>query len=136
MLIFLRLTIHPLLHQDHRRGDQECTHARRDPYSSVRCTLIFGRHFSNVKDISCRLSLSPDQTRALVTNTSGGLIIYDLPSAHVIACARGVQGLGRDSPAVFTHGGCTILVGCKDGQAKLFDSSSALFLQTLHHEGS
>ena len=90
---------------------------------------------TNLGDISCRLSISPDQTRALVTNTSGGLIIYDLVSAHVVACARDVQGLNQDSPAMFAHGGDAVLVGCNDGRVKLFDSSSALCLQTLSHEG-
>lgn len=67
---------------------------------------------------------------------SGGFIVYDLSSARVIACARDVQGLDQKSPAVFSHDGCTILVGCKDGQAKLFDSESASHLQTLTHDGA
>lgn len=90
---------------------------------------------SLVRKTSSRLVLSPDQTRALVTNTSGGLIVYDLPSAHVVSCARDVQGLDRGSPVAFVHGGNAMLVGCKDGQAKLFDSRSAVCLQTLNHEG-
>ena len=61
--------------------------------------------------------------------------MYDLPSAHVITCARGVQGLDQSSPVTFAHGGRAMLVGCKDGQAKLFDSRSAVCLQTLNHEG-
>ena len=80
------------------------------------------------------MSLSPNN-RALVTNMSGGFIVYDLSSARVIACAHDVQGLDQESPAVFSHGGCAVLVGCKDGQAKLFDSESASYLQTLNHEG-
>jgi len=80
------------------------------------------------------MSLSSDN-RALVTNMSGGLIVYDLSSACVIACARDVQGLDQESPAVFSHDGCAMLVGCKGGQAKLFDSESASHLQTLDHNG-
>jgi hypothetical protein len=81
------------------------------------------------------MSLSPDESRALVTNTSGGLIVYDISSAHVIACARDIYGLDESSPAVFVHGGQAVLVGCNDGQAKLFDATSALCLQSLNHEG-
>lgn len=78
--------------------------------------------------------LSQDN-RALVTNTTGGLVVYDLSSARVIACARDVRGLDQDSPSLFSHGGCALLVGCKYGQAELFDSESASHLQTLNHDG-
>lgn len=80
------------------------------------------------------MSLS-SSNRALVTNTSGGLVVYDLSSARVVACARDIQGLDQESPAIFAHGGCAMLVGCRDGQAKLFDSESASYLQTLNHDG-
>ena len=82
----------------------------------------------------CRMSLS-SSNRALVTNMFGGFIVYDLSSARVIACARDIRGLDRESPAIFSHGGCAILIGCRDGQAKLFDSESASYLQTLNHDG-
>ena len=81
------------------------------------------------------MSLSPDESRALVTNTSGGLTVYDIYSARVIACARDIRGLGEGSPAMFVHGGHAVLVGCEDGQAKLFDATSASRLQSLNHEG-
>lgn len=81
------------------------------------------------------MSLSPDESRVLVTNASGGLIIYDIHSAHVVACVRDIYGLGEGSPAMFVHGGHAVLVGCEGGQAKLFDAASALCLQSLNHEG-
>lgn len=81
------------------------------------------------------MSLSPDETRALVTNPSGGLIVYHLSSARVIACARDVNDLDKGSPAMFAYDGRVILVGCKGGQAKLFDATSASCLQSLNHDG-
>lgn len=84
---------------------------------------------------SSRLCLSPDQRRALVTNTTGGIIVYDLSSAEVIACVRNIHGLDQTSPVTFAHGGHAALVGCKDGQAHIFDAGSARSLQTLNHEG-
>lgn len=79
--------------------------------------------------------MSLSDNRALVTNTSGGLIVYDISSARVIACARDVQGLDQESPALFCHGGCAMLVGCRNGEARLFDSESGSHLQTLNHDG-
>ena len=84
---------------------------------------------------SCRLCLSPDQRRALVANTTGGLIVYDLSSAEVITCVRDIRGLDQASPVTFAHGGHAMLVGCGGGQVKLFDTGSAHPLQTLNHEG-
>ena len=81
------------------------------------------------------MSLSPGGSRALVANGSGGLIVYDISSARVIACASGIRDLDEGSPAMFVHGGHAILVGCKGGGAKLFDATSASCLQTLNHEG-
>ena len=81
------------------------------------------------------MSLSPDESRALVTNGSGGLIVYDISSARVISCARNICGSDEISPVTFAHGGHAILVGCKRGQAKLFDAASASCLQSLNHEG-
>lgn len=81
------------------------------------------------------MSLSPDESRALVTNASGGLTVYHISSARVVACARDVNGLDARSPAMFVHGGRALLIGCKDGQAKLFDSASASRLQSLNHDG-
>lgn len=81
------------------------------------------------------MSLSPDDNRALVTNGSGGLIVYHISSACVVACARDINGLDERSPAMFVHGGQALLVGCKDGQARLFDATSASCLQSLSHDG-
>jgi hypothetical protein len=71
----------------------------------------------------------------LVTNATGGMIVYDLSSAEVIACVRDVHGLDRTSPVIFAHGGRAALVGCKGGQVQLFDAGSARSLQTLNHDG-
>lgn len=81
------------------------------------------------------MSLSPDEKTVLVTNASSGLTIYDIYSARVIACARDIRGLDKGSPAMFVHGGHAVLVGCKGGEAKLFDTTSTSCLQTLNHEG-
>ena len=81
------------------------------------------------------MSLSPGGSRALVANGSGGLIVYDISSARVITCASSFCGLDEGSPVMFVHSGHAILVGCKGGEAKLFDATSASCLQSLNHEG-
>lgn len=80
--------------------------------------------------------LSPDQRRALVTSVSQGFAIYDIASAHVLACSRDVPGLNSASPATFIHNGHAILIGCLDGRATLFDSENGEIIQSLSHEGS
>ena len=68
-------------------------------------------------------------------NTTGGLIVYDLSPAEVIACVRDIHGPDQAAPVTFVHGGRAMLVGCKGGQVKPFDVGSAHTLQTLNHEG-
>ena len=84
---------------------------------------------------SFRSLLSPCQKKVLVVNGSQELTVYDLESAHVLSSIRNVQSLDCGSPATYIHDGNAILVGCNDGQARLYDSSLSLCVQTLDHEG-
>jgi hypothetical protein len=79
--------------------------------------------------------LSPDQRRALVTNASQGFTIYDIASAHVLACSRDVPGLNYAYPAAFIHDGHAVAIGCVGGQVALFDSETGAPIQSLTHEG-
>lgn len=79
--------------------------------------------------------LSPDQRKALVTNVSQGFTIYDIASAHILACPRDVPGLNYASPATFIHDGHAVAIGCAGGQVTLFDSETGVFIQSLIHQG-
>ena len=84
---------------------------------------------------SHRSSLSPCQKKVLVANASQELTVYDLESAHVLSSIRNVQSMVCDSPAMYVHDGNAILVGCDDGQARLFDPDLSSCIQTLDHGG-
>ena len=71
----------------------------------------------------------------MVTNGTGGLVVYDISSAEVTACVRDICGLDQTSPVTFAHGGRAIFVGCEGGRVELFDAGLARSLQTLDHEG-
>ena len=70
-----------------------------------------------------------------MVNPSRELTVYDLGSAHVLSSIRNIQFLACGSPAAYVHDGNAILVGCNDGQARLYDSRLSSCIQTLDHEG-
>lgn len=70
-----------------------------------------------------------------MANGSQELTVYELESAQVLSSVRNLQSMAYGSPVTYVHDGNAILVGCSDGQAKLYDADLSTCMQTLDHEG-